>query len=104
VVVATVIAAIVVMVVMVVFVETLPTGRLEPLAVLATTMVTTSERHAPKRHRQRQHQRRDQQRNALFHLLTSSPFSPTRKPAYLSLGEIAGCATGSARPSFSAHL
>jgi hypothetical protein len=73
VVVATVIAAIVVMVVMVVFVETLPTGRLEPLAVLATTMVTTSERHAPKRHRQRQHQRRDQQRNTLslaIHLLS----------------------------------
>src|SRR5215212_8334694 len=33
------------------------------------------ERHTPKRHRQRQHQRRHQQRNALFHLLTSSPFS-----------------------------
>src|SRR5829696_9932465 len=36
-----------------------------------------------KRHSQRQHQCRDQQRNALAHLLTSSPFSPTQKPAYL---------------------
>src|SRR5215208_1075165 len=50
---------------------------------LAGTIVNGREGHARERHRQRQHQRRDQQRNALSHLLTSSPFSPTRKPAYL---------------------
>src|SRR5215208_4419309 len=52
-----------------------------------------------KGHAKRQHKCCDQQRYALLHLLTSSPFSPKRKPAYLSLGEIAGCATGSTRPS-----
>src|SRR5215208_5841825 len=37
------------------------------------------------------------------HLGTSFPFWPTRKP-HPSLGEIAGCATSSTRPSFSAQL
>ena len=43
---------------------------------------------APKRHGQRQHERRDQQRNSLPHLI-----SPP-----LDMGEVAGRATGSARP------
>ena len=40
-----------------------------------------------KGHAKRQHKRRDQQRYALFHLLTSSPFSSQRenRPTSLSL-------------------
>jgi hypothetical protein len=62
-------------------------------------------RHTPKRHRKRQNQRRDQQRNALSHLSSHllPIFSKDTKPAHPSRKEIAGCATGSARP-LSAHL
>src|SRR5215204_2403176 len=57
------------------------------------------------RYRKSQHHRCHNQRSCEHHndaphlFLTSSPFSPKRKPAYLSLGEIAGCATSSPRPS-----
>src|SRR5918995_5467257 len=47
----------------------------------------------PERHRKRQHKRRDQQRDALPHLLTPSPRAD----------EVAGCATGLARPFLGAH-
>jgi hypothetical protein len=62
------------------------------------------ERYATERHRQHQHERRDQQRYALPHILTSSPFSPTRKPAYLSFTEIAGSALLAPPVPLGAHL
>ena len=62
------------------------------------------ESNSTKRHGQRQHQRRDQQRNALPHLFSPPlPFSQ-HENRLTSFTEIAGCATGSARPSYSAHL
>ena len=54
-----------------------------------------------KRHRKRQHKSRDQQRNALSHLLTSSPYFLQNKTGLplTHMREIAGCATGSTCPS-----
>jgi hypothetical protein len=73
-------------------------------ATLGSRLCLLGERHTPKRHRQRQHQRRDQQRNALPHLFSPPlPFSQ-HENRLTSFTEIAGCATGSARPSYSAHL
>src|SRR5829696_2630199 len=52
-------------------------------APLRARLGLPGESDSTKRHRQRHHQRHHQHRNPLPHLLTSSPFSPTRKPAYL---------------------
>jgi len=51
----------------------------------------------PKGHRHRQHKRRDQQRYTPLHLLTSFPFVQKQSTDH-PLAEVAGCATGSARP------
>src|SRR5829696_7844685 len=70
---------------------------------IPVTFGNRREGHAGERHAKCHHDRRDQQRNALPHLLTSFLLSP-KQNRHTSLGEIAGCATGSTRPSFSAHL
>ena len=72
--------------------------------VAAARTEACSESRPRERHRQRHRERRDQQRNALSHLF--SPPLPFRQGEnrHTSFTEIVGCATGSARLSFSAHL
>jgi hypothetical protein len=62
------------------------------------------ERYATERHRQHQHDSGDQQRNALPHLFSPPLPSRQRENRPTPAREIAGCATGSTRPTYSAHL
>src|SRR3954452_20157394 len=85
------------------------TARTVRLVILARTlfavdaelrrMVLRAESHPSERHRRGYHGRRSEHRYALSHLLTTFPFSPKRNPPTSLRGEVAGCATGSARLS-----